>query len=344
MKNNLYLLCFLMVLLTNCNKSKNKFVEKDLEVYVDRFFAEAELRGIAVTDEDLEVVFSDLSAEGVCGLGHFRFEGTDLRKVEINPDFFCWGFHDDLGRESLVFHELGHAILRRVHVNTTLSNGLPATMMCDGNTCNIFNFYDQYTQGKRKYYLDKLFKPGTLTPDWGKVKRKATPFFEELVDTDTPMGQLEFSDLKIITNFSHAITTNPITQAKNIQLTVKDQIPNGATGSWVIRLDNPVIEEGLGLKLIATIATENMEGEGVAMVMRTLSGNDDLASLTISAAASSRSTASITGNLAAKRYVVDLDYFPSDVQQIALIFQILPNTSGTVYLDDIRLDVMEVVK
>jgi len=332
----------LIPLFTNCNKSKNKFVEKDLEVYVDRFFAEAELRGIEVTDEDLEVVFRDLSDEGVCGLGHFRFEGTDLRKVEINPDFFCWGFHEDLGRESLVFHELGHAILRRTHVNISLPNGSPGTMMCDGNTCNIFKFYDKYTQGKRTYYLDKLFRVSTGIPDWGRIKRKATPFFEEKVESDTPMGQLEFSDLKITTNFTQTITTNPISQTKNIQLTVKEKIPNGATGSWVIRLDNPTIEEGLGLKLRANIATENMEGEGVAMLIRTLSGQLD--ALDISAAATSRNTTSITGDLVAKKYEIDLDYYPSDVRQIALIFQILPNTSGTVYLDDIQLDVMEVVK
>lgn len=342
MKNSLYLLCLLMILLTNCNKSKNKFVEKDLEVYVDRFFAEAELREMDLSDEDLEVVFRDLSAEGVCGLGYSRFEGTDLRKVEINPDFFCWGFHDDLARESLVFHELGHAILRKTHVNTSLPNGLPATMMCDGNTCNIFNFYDKYTQGKRTYYLDKLFRTSTATPDWGRIKRKATPFFEEKVNSDTPIGQLEFSDLKIKTNFTQAITTHPVSQTKSIQLTVKEQIPNGATGSWVIRLDNPTIEEGLGLKLSASIATENMEGEGVAMIIRTLSGQ--LEALDISAAATSRNTTSIKGDLAEKEYEVDLDYFPSDVRQIALIFQILPNTSGTVYLNDIQLDVMEVVK
>jgi len=343
MKNKLYLLCLLFALFTNCNKSKNKFVEKDLEVYVDRFFAEAEQREIAISDDDLEVVFRDLSDEGICGLGHFRFEGTDLRKVEINPDFFCWGFHDDLGRESLVFHELGHAILRKVHVNTSLPNGFPSTIMCDGNTCNIFRFYDKYTQGKRKYYLDKLFKPGTTTPDWARIKRAATLFFEEKVETDTPMGQLELSDLKTTTNFSAAIIDNPITQSKNIQLSVKEQIPNGATGSWVIRLDNPVIEEGLGLKLQAKIATEAMEGEGVAMLIRTLSG-DDLEALDISAAATSRNMHSITGNQSLQMYEIDLNYFPSDVRQIALIFQILPNTSGTAFLDDIRLDVMEVVK
>lgn len=339
MKNQLVLLCFLVALFTNCSKSKNRVVDPELEVYVDRFFAEAAARNVDVSDDDLEVVFRDLSDEGVCGLGYFRFEGTDLRKVEINPDFFCWGFQEDLARESLVFHELGHAILRRTHMSTNLPNGLPARIMCDGNICDIFSLYDKYTQGKRTYYLDKLFSASTPTPDWGKIKRKAMPFFEETVETDNPMGQLEFSDLKTATNYSHTITVNPTANTKSIQVTAKQGIPNAATGSWVIRLDNPAITEGLGLKLKAKIATENMEGEGVAMIIRTLSGEQG--DLDISAAATSRNIAKITGNQALTSYEIDLAYYPSDVRQIALIFQILPNTTGTFFLDDIQLDVME---
>ncbi len=340
MKNQLFILCCLVALFTNCNKSKNRLVDPDLEVYVDRFFAEAAARDIDVSDDDLEVVFRDLSDEGVCGLGYFKFEGTDLRKVEINPDFFCWGFHDDLAKESLVFHELGHAILRRTHVSTNLPNGIPGRIMCDGNVCDIFNFYDKYTQGKRSYYLDKLFRPSTPTPDWGKIKRKPTPFFEETVETDNPMGRLEFSDLKSATNYSHTISINPTSNTKSIQVTAKQSIPNAATGSWVIRLDNPSIAEGLGLKLKAKIATENMEGEGVVMIIRTLSG--ELEDLDISAAATSRTTNSITGTKPFTPYEIDLPYYPSDVRQIALIFQILPNTTGAFYLDDIQLDIMSV--
>lgn len=340
MKNQLLILCCLVTLFTNCNKNKNRVVDQELEVYVDRFFAEAAARAIDISDDELEVVFRDLSEEGVCGLGHFRFEGTDLRKVEINPDFFCWGFHEDLARESLVFHELGHAILRRTHGSTNLPNGIPARIMCDGTVCDIFSLYDEYTQGKRTYYLDKLFRPSTPTPDWGKIKRKATPFFEEAVETDNPMGQLEFSNLKTATNYSHTISLNPTSNTKNIQVTAKQGTPSTSTGSWVIRLDNPSIAEGLGLKLKAKIATENMEGEGVVMIIRTLSGQTE--SLDISAAATSRNTARITGNQALTAYEIDLVYYPSDVQQIALIFQILPNTTGTFYLDDIQLDVMEV--
>ena len=340
MKNKLYILCFLLAVFTNCNKSKNKIVDRELESFVDRFFEEAKLRNVEVSDDNLEVVFRDLSDEGVCGLGHFKFEGTDLRKVEISTGFFCWGFQDDFAKENLVFHELGHAILRRTHVNTSLPNGDPSTMMCDGNKCDIFAYYDQYTQGKRTYYLDKLFGLAAGIPDWGRVKRKAIPFFEEPVDTDNPMGQLEFSDLKAATNFTYNITDNPISNTKKIQIEAKQKIPNSATGSWVIRLDNPSIEEGLGLKLQAKISTENMEGEGVAIILRTLSGQSE--SLDISAANSTRNTTNIIGNQAETLYEVDLSYYPSNVQQIALIFQILPNTAGTVFIDDIKLDIMKV--
>lgn len=340
MKNKLYVLCFLLAIFTNCNKSKNKIVDRELAPFVDRFFEEAKSRNVEVSDDNLEVVFRDLSDEGVCGLGYFKFEGTDLRKVEITPDFFCWGFQDDFAKENLVFHELGHAILRKTHVNTSLPNGAPSTMMCDGNKCDVFAFYDQYTQGKRPYYLDKLFGVAAGIPDWGRIKRKATPFFEERIETNNPKGTLEFSDIKAANNFTYAVVNNPITNSKNIKIEALQKIPNSATGSWVIRLDNPSIEEGLGLKLKAKVATENLEGEGVAIILRTLSGRTE--ALDISAANSTRNTTNILGTQSATLYEVDLSYYPSDVQQIELMFQILPNTAGTVFIDDINLDIMEV--
>jgi len=340
MKNKLYILCLLLPLLYACNKNKNKIVEKELEIYVDRFFEEAALRAIEVSDDDLEVVFKDLSDEGVCGFGYFMFEGTDLRKVEINPDFFCWLSKNEFGRESLVFHELGHALLRRTHVNTDLPIGVPAQLMCDGNFCDIFSLYDQYTLGKRAYYIDKLFRTTTEIPAWGKLKSKATLLFEEKVETDTPIGALEFSDQAIADNFSQTIAINPTSDAKSIQLIAREKIANNASGSWVIRLDDPVIEEGLGLRLQAKITTENLEGQGFAMLLRTLSGNQ--AALDISAATSSRNSTNITGTQTETLYEIDLGYYPSDVRQIALIFQLLPNTTGTVYIDDIQLDIMEV--
>jgi len=333
MKKNYLFLFFLLAIFTTCGKDKNKLVDKELEVYVDRFFAEAALREMEVTDNNLEVVFTDLTEESICGLGHFRYLGTDLRKVEINPDFFCWGFHDDLARENLVFHELGHAILRRTHVNTVLPTGLPAQMMCDGNSCNVFAYYDKYTLGKRAYYLDKLFRLSTQTPDWGKIKSKATTFFKEDVESAEVEGQLIAPN----DNFTGIITENPLNQSKSIALTAVGKFENNNLGGWTIQLDNPDIAEGVDLKFSTQIIAEDLKGEGINLILRTYSGdNTD----SVISAATSRKITDLS-NLTAEIEALTLIYYPSDVQQIEIILQILPNTSGTVYFDDLNLSVME---
>jgi len=78
MKRNYLYLLLLFVFFTNCGKDKNKLVDKDLAVYVDRFFAEADLREMDVSDDNLEVVFKDLT---------YRF--TESRNY---PEFFLLGF------------------------------------------------------------------------------------------------------------------------------------------------------------------------------------------------------------------------------------------------------------
>ena len=334
MKRNYLYLLLLFVFFTNCGKDKNKLVDKDLAVYVDRFFAEADLREMDVSDDNLEVVFKDLTDEGICGLGHFRYEGTDLRKVEITPSFFCWGFHDDLARENLVFHELGHAILRRNHVNNSLPNGQPAQMMCDGNTCNVFSYYDQYTLGKRAYYIDKLFRLSTPTPDWGKIKSRETPFFEQNLEAEGVIGQLETMNNTLLTGM---ISENPLNQSKSITLTVVEEFENNTLEGWVIQLDKPVIAEGVDLKFSTQIIAEDLKGEGVNLILRTYSGTD---TESIISAATSKKITNLS-NLTAEIEALTLNYYPSDVQQIEIILQILPNTSGTVYFDDLKLSVME---
>ena len=130
LKKTLFLYCFLILLSSCGEKEKPLIVDDGLALYVDRFFEEAALRNADVSDKNLEVVFADLSADGVCGFGHFRYRGTDLRKVEIFQDIFCWDLQSDLGKESLMFHELGHAVLRKSHSNATFPNGLPSSIMC----------------------------------------------------------------------------------------------------------------------------------------------------------------------------------------------------------------------
>lgn len=337
-KYHLYLfLC--LCLFTNCRKDKNKLVDPGLEAFVDRFFAEAALRNVEVSDNNLEVIFKDLSAEGVCGLGYFNFGGTDMRRVEISNNIFCWDIQTEFAQESLVFHELGHAILKKVHRNRKLPNGLPADLMCDGNVCDIFDFYDKYTLGKRAYYLDELFNAAAPNPDWGRIKVTETIFFEEDMENRMMEGQLELTDTIAASNFSQKILFNPTTQSKVLQLTAQTILGTPASANWIYRLDNPIIKEGVDLKLSAKISTENMEGEGIILAIRTISGDNSISE--VSAAISSRNITEITGESAERIVDLVLPYCPSKLQQIELIFQIAPNTSGIANLDDVKLSIME---
>lgn len=339
-KNHLLLLCC-VCLFSSCrkNKTKDRLVDPGLEVYVSRFFEEAALRNVAISDDNLEVVFKDLTAEGVCGLGFFKFEGTDLRRVEISDNLFCWDIQDEFGRESLVFHELGHAILKRTHRDAKLPSGLPADLMCDGNVCDIFDFYDKYTLGKRAYYLDELFNPATPVPIWGRLNRKATVIFEEDMEGKIVEGMLEVTDPIYATNFSQSVAQNLATSSKILQLDAEDILDNPVSANWIYRIEEVSISEGAGLKLSAKISTQQMVGEGIVLAIRVISVDNGVEEVT--AATSSRNQSDISGTSAEKLYELSLPYAPAKIQRIELIFQIAPNTSGRANLDDVQLSITE---
>jgi len=84
---------------------------------------------------------------GVCSYGG----RTNRRDVTIDKEF--WDRASHLGREYIVFHELGHCFLGRGHKEACLSNRVYASLMRSGHgTCR-----DNYRSQTRAYYLDELF-------------------------------------------------------------------------------------------------------------------------------------------------------------------------------------------
>ncbi|MEM1124144.1 MAG: hypothetical protein AAGJ18_27150, partial [Bacteroidota bacterium] len=152
-------------------------------------------------------------------------------------------------------------------------------------------------------------------------------------------GQLEITDSTFSNNFTHKITTLPNATSKNLQITAKHILNNPVSSNWIYRIDQPAVQEGDALQLSAIISTENMQGEGIVLAIRTISENDQFSE--VSAAISSRSSLEITGTSPAKKYSIILPYCPSNVQQIELIFRITPNTSGIVNFDDVNLSILE---
>lgn len=59
---------------------------------------------------------------GVC-----RKWSDGYREIEIDPD--AWDRFSENKRINLIFHELGHCVLNRKHVNIRLEDGCPASFM-----------------------------------------------------------------------------------------------------------------------------------------------------------------------------------------------------------------------
>ena len=170
-----------LVLQLACSKSLEPLpiyqVPADMQVYVDLFKKEADVRGVKIDLSNLIVNHSGIGISkcGQCSQkpGNERFQRT----VTINKDGLCWKEAYKQTKEALFFHELGHCILGRTdHRDDLLPNKAPASIMntydndqyspClysidGGNSCD--------RTSRRQYYIDELFDPSTPVPEWAKL-------------------------------------------------------------------------------------------------------------------------------------------------------------------------------
>jgi hypothetical protein len=100
-------------------------IDPTFQPYVDRFVQTSTTNGTPVAITSLAVQFGvmDTSQErGLCEI--------DANAVPtITVDQAAWDVADDPAHESLLFHELGHCVLRRLHLPTVEDNGTPASLM-----------------------------------------------------------------------------------------------------------------------------------------------------------------------------------------------------------------------
>ncbi len=161
------LLLILIVLLMSCRPDPVEpelyEVPEVIQPYIESFEMEAAKRGIDLDVTNLRVEFEgDLQDGTAAGLCTFASVSNPTPHIRLDTNSFNWQnnlFH----REILVFHELGHCVLNRLHKDNFLPNGNIASMMRStgeqvyGGLLNSF---------KRDYYLDELFDENTPLPDW----------------------------------------------------------------------------------------------------------------------------------------------------------------------------------
>ena len=135
----------------SCSKTdEGKTIADDLLPYYESFIYEAEIRDINLSAENLDILMYFTNIPNNNTLGQCRFTaGSNL--IEI--DQFYWRTLDEVGKEFLVFHELGHCVLHREHRDDTDANGNCRSLM--HSVVGICNF--DFTGSNRTLYIDELF-------------------------------------------------------------------------------------------------------------------------------------------------------------------------------------------
>lgn len=171
--------CGLMFL--SCKQENVQVIDETFVPYIDRFFEEAQMRGLDLKKEDFSfsMQFGSIAhAAGVC-----RYATNEMT---INPNY--WNDRNEIGKEYLVFHELGHCILDRRHENVILNHGECKSIMKgteDGRRC-LRSFVSDIW---RSYYVDELFDPATLPPDW-YVSEIETEVDQEIIAYEDSSAEL----------------------------------------------------------------------------------------------------------------------------------------------------------
>ena len=142
-----------MLVVVSCGKDDEPqfLVDEPLQEYFDRFAAEGAIRNVVIDYEALKIsgdirIISTPNVIGQC-------IHTEKEPNTVVVDKFYWDTADDLEREFLVFHELGHCALNRGHLDDSDAHGDCISMMTSGTgLCHI-----NYTQATRTSLLDELF-------------------------------------------------------------------------------------------------------------------------------------------------------------------------------------------
>lgn len=130
-----------------CEPDEVLVVDSRLRPYFERFEEEASRRGLTLDFSDIEGKLEEL--EGVGG----QCVRNSALPDEVLIDIVFWTQASDADREFIVFHELGHCVLNRSHLDTENADGSCRSIMHSGTAgCRFI-----YNDDSREEYLEELF-------------------------------------------------------------------------------------------------------------------------------------------------------------------------------------------
>lgn len=148
---------FLSLSLWSCKKDPEIIIiPNEVRYEVETFISEGEKRGVRVDLKGLRIILS-------CNLkngwgGYYSHDEHVVYIDTLQPYYVSGGAY----REVMLFHELGHGLLKREHINDLFISGDPKSIMHPTRIPN----YTGLDIGRRVYYMDELFNPNTIAPEW----------------------------------------------------------------------------------------------------------------------------------------------------------------------------------
>jgi hypothetical protein len=137
-------------------------IPREFQPFVDKFIAEAKLRGVDINlaKNGLVIRYESITSRDAAGLCSYA------NPHEITIDQRSWGLATESYREFLMFHELGHCVLDRRHRNDRLPNGEWLSIMRGDPQVAGTTWTTNYTGFRRFYYLNELFNTNTPIPEF----------------------------------------------------------------------------------------------------------------------------------------------------------------------------------
>jgi len=138
-------------LFSACEEEEVIYLDNELIAYFERFAVEASHFNIQFDNQEdrVEGYLSDLEERVISG----KCERNSVYPDRVYIDIDFWRKANDLEREFVVFHELGHCFLNRGHLDDADANGACKSMMHSGEgDCR-----NSYSLSSRVAYLEELF-------------------------------------------------------------------------------------------------------------------------------------------------------------------------------------------
>ena len=141
-----------MITVSSCEKEPlavAHYVDDAMAPYFEAFAFEGQLRGVVVNFKHAQIEGYLEDLDGTSGQCQHFNDAPD--RVVIDPDY--WRRLNDLEREFIIFHELGHCFLDRSHLDLKNDDGTCTSMMHSSASACV----NAYSAETRDAYLDELF-------------------------------------------------------------------------------------------------------------------------------------------------------------------------------------------